>query len=396
MKLSMLARGIIMGVGIVALQPLNTKGDVARDIHVYASDTTMSSSPPPNTTATWAGSETLAYGSNDMVTFSGLFTPGVYTLEVESAAAGYVPRPSLTDPNAINDPDSEYGNPRNVTIEEELGVIPLRFRFDPVFEVAAEVRDAWTMERIEGASISFTLAGPSGPIVVDRYPHSATYAVPWVTDAEGAFPSNIIINLWDSFDLEVTADGYEPHSIDNVISNPAPGDLFDLATLYLAPVDLNTNQIADAWEESYFGVGANVVPGDDADLDGVSNLDEYISGTDPTNWFNCLWIEMTTHSNQIDFVWDAEKDRTYCVQGTTNLVSGEWLQVGGPWETTNGQLEMSWSETNMALSWNSSYRVEVVPTWWSGTNHVLINTNRPAPPTGGVTSTNGPPLPGGN
>jgi hypothetical protein len=51
---------------------------------------------------------------------------------------------------------------------------------------------------------------------------------------------------------------------------------------------------------------------------------------------------------------------------------------------------MSWVETNLHLSWNSNYRIEVVPCDWQGTNQVLINTNGWG---GGSGGTNGPPTP---
>jgi len=53
---------------------------------------------------------------------------------------------------------------------------------------------------------------------------------------------------------------------------------------------------------------------------------------------------------------------------------------------------MTWAETNLDLSWSSSYRIEVVPCTWQGTNYVLVNTN--GWKGGGSGSTNGlPPLP---
>lgn len=47
-------------------------------------------------------------------------------------------------------------------------------------------------------------------------------------------------------------------------------------------VDIDKDEIADAWEYIYFG-GTGVNPNADADGDGESNLSEYKSGTNPTN-----------------------------------------------------------------------------------------------------------------
>lgn len=53
-----------------------------------------------------------------------------------------------------------------------------------------------------------------------------------------------------------------------------------LAATFVA-IDLDRNNIADAWEQQYFGATA-VDPNGDPDGDGVSNLMEYQNGTDPT------------------------------------------------------------------------------------------------------------------
>jgi hypothetical protein len=50
----------------------------------------------------------------------------------------------------------------------------------------------------------------------------------------------------------------------------------------LTDPDANANGLADAWEEQYFP-GQTPDPQADADKDGVSNLREYIAGTNPTS-----------------------------------------------------------------------------------------------------------------
>ncbi|MEN8254781.1 MAG: hypothetical protein ABFR33_04855, partial [Verrucomicrobiota bacterium] len=296
-------------------------------------------------------------------------------------------------PDAVNDPDSEYGNPRRIEVVDNQPVYP-SFLFDPTLMASAVVRDAWTMERLENATIEFVYEGSQGSITKSKYPPTASYASNWLSDAEGNFPSNTILYVHD-YDLQISRSAYELFTSNNIITNASAGDSFDLGTLFLQPIDNNTNQIADAWETLYFGSGSNVVGDADADGDGMGNRDEYVAGTDPTNWYSHLWLEPIVGSNSFELAWYTEPDRTYCVGGTTNLCADTWVQVAGPWEATNGQLEIVWAETNHHLSWVNSYRVEVVPCWWEGTNQVLIRTND-WPTGGGGTNTwpgGPPPLP---
>lgn len=395
MRFARQAGDLLFFIGLAFFTPLCGFGDVAGEVLVYAWDSSSGVAPPPSTTAWLDGSTSQDFGTNDLITFAGYYDVGVHTVEVATASDGYLLRQSPTDPDAMNDPSSDYGNPRHVEITQSKSYVPVSFRFDPVITASAIVRDAWTMERLEDADIEFVgKTGLNADLVYSEYPWEASYAASWISDAEGNFPTNTILYL-DDYDLNITKSGYLLFSSNNIIANALAGDEIDLGTLFLYPIDNNTNQIADVWETLYFGVGSNVVADADIDGDGMGNRDEYVAGTDPTNWYSCLWLEPIAGSNSFHLAWDTESDRTYCISGTTNLCTDTWVQVAGPWEATNGQVEIFWAETNHNLSWNNSYRVEVVPCWWQGTNQVLIHTNDW--PTGGSgTNTWGgglPPLP---
>ncbi|MEE9367425.1 MAG: hypothetical protein V3V05_01035 [Pontiella sp.] len=370
MRVAEQIRGIIFVIILGAFFPV--QGFSVGQIFIYVSDSSSAGAAPPSAQAYLNITTSQAAGTNELIVFSNV-EAGMHTVEVNTPAPGYLIRQSPSDPNAVNDPDSEYGNPRNIEVIDEQTIQEV-FQFDPVITASAVVRDAWTMERLEDAAIEFILLDPGGNFSITKYPWFATYATNWVSDTEGIFPVETILYLGD-YDLNITYSGYEQLSSNNIIINASAGDEIDLGTLFLYPVDANSNQIADAWEALYFESGSNVVVDADVDADGMNNRDEYIAGTDPTNWHSHLWLELISGSNTFNLAWYTEPDRTYIVGGTTNLLSDTWVQVGGPWEATNGQIEIYWAETNHNLSWHNSYRVEVVPNWWQGTNQVLVRTN---------------------
>lgn len=89
--------------------------------------------------------------------------------------------------------------------------------------------------------------------------------------------------------------------------------------------------LPDDWVAQYFGsASASVDPNGQADGDGISNLKEFISGTNPTNAADALKITSITSSN---LQWLARPYDLYEVQGTTDFTN--WFRVGNPILPTN-------------------------------------------------------------
>ncbi|HEX4342437.1 MAG TPA: matrixin family metalloprotease [Verrucomicrobiae bacterium] len=98
--------------------------------------------------------------------------------------------------------------------------------------------------------------------------------------------------------------------------------------------------IPDNWMTQYFGnanpaTGTNHKATNDFDHDGLSNFQEYLIGSNPTNASSGL-LATATRTNTV--TWQARPYDLYEIVGTTNLLnnpSTNWVRVGNPVEPTN-------------------------------------------------------------
>jgi hypothetical protein len=88
-------------------------------------------------------------------------------------------------------------------------------------------------------------------------------------------------------------------------------------------VDANNDGLPDAWQDLLrlmLGPDALIGPNDDADGDGISNLNEYLAGTyafDPESGFRLAIFRGATGTPMLEFM--AVAPRTYTVYNSTNL-----------------------------------------------------------------------------
>jgi hypothetical protein len=164
-------------------------------------------------------------------------------------------------------------------------------------------------------------------VLVDQINYGST--APWPTNANGGGTSL----------QRITASAYGSEPLNWQAALPTAGRPNDAQD-----PDSNGDGLPDAWQTNYFGsiTSPQAVPGADPDQDGLTNLQEYLAGTDPTSASSRLWIEIEpiTGANRT-LRFDAVAGKTYTVQYRDSLGYGAWQKVADvPVQATAGPAEV--------------------------------------------------------
>lgn len=106
---------------------------------------------------------------------------------------------------------------------------------------------------------------------------------------------------------------------------PAPSAV---ATVTTWGEDANFDGLPDDWEARYWGNDPTQWPAanEDSDGDGVSNLREFLAGTDPTDGRSALRTRLADNGQGWRVHWDAQPGFVYMLQASTDLAT--WTNVG--------------------------------------------------------------------
>jgi hypothetical protein len=131
--------------------------------------------------------------------------------------------------------------------------------------------------------------------------------------------------------------------------------------------DGNGDGVADLWQIRYFGcVGCpNAAPGADPDGDGMSNQQEYLAGTDPTNSASAFRISaIAREGNDLRVTWMTGPDKTNALQLAAGDVDGGYSNNFADIFTVTNTVGFSTNYLDVGSATNSPsryYRVRLVP-----------------------------------
>jgi beta-glucanase (GH16 family) len=184
---------------------------------------------------------------------------------------------------------------------------------------------------IEAASLNWSAASGTAPFTYNVYEATTSgaenYALPLLT-TNGL--SVFIAPLYPGSNSPITY-FFVTRAVDgcgNSDSNTVEQSLRPL-------LDPTKSQVGDGitngWKQQY---GLNPfdpnLANEDADGDGMSNLQEYLAGTDPTNGASYFHIlSATPQGSDMLVTWECGGGRTNVLQASTDLVNGTYTNVSG-------------------------------------------------------------------
>lgn len=158
-------------------------------------------------------------------------------------------------------------------------------------------------------------------ILVDRVKYSDT--LPWPVAADGGGASL----------QRISPDEYGNDPINWMAANPTPGP---------GQSDTDGDGMPDSWEQQYFGSPTAANPNADPDGDGLTNLNEYLAGTDPQDPESSLKLRISRPGN-ILLEFTAASNKSYTIEYRDSLETGDWVRLqdfaatpgGGPMQASD-------------------------------------------------------------
>jgi len=108
--------------------------------------------------------------------------------------------------------------------------------------------------------------------------------------------------------------------------------------------DFSQDGLPDDWQREYFGVESSDWPGPgmDSDNDGATNMDEFLAGTNPSDFDSKLKLRLVKMEMGQRLTWLAEPGSVYQVQHSEGIGSNmNWMSIGRPLVASEGNVGLS-------------------------------------------------------
>ncbi len=218
-------------------------------------------------------------------------------------------------------------------------------RFDETPSVSADGRYvAFAMKRDNGATDSDYLD-------VYLYDGVVTNLTLLSQTASGALPNG------PSRSPTVAANGRVV--FESLASDLVPDDHnldFDIFVATVSATDTDQDGLDDGWEMETFGT-LSATASDDLDGDGMSNLQEWLAGTNPKSAVSALRLKADKESGGGILHWASAFGRRYQIQVRQSLSTGEWQDISLPVTALSTNLSAKVERNNGS---NSFYRIRLV------------------------------------
>ncbi len=306
------------------------------------------------------GGSSNAFNGESYVSFQ--LSPGAHQVAL-TLPDGYRTEESPVAAGQVQNPDSPYGNPRNIVSDDiSVGISGFTtFKLFPLITVQGSIRNRWSGLPVSGARITATaLSGPLAGLSFDQWPYEADYATAWETDTDGEFPDELLLIAGQDYQLTMVYSNYTTVITNIPVAGIPPGGTFDSGQHWQTPLDSNVNGIEDAWE--YENFGSLIRSTADVDRDGHDNETEFRLGTDPNSPDSVLafdTLDVPGEDGSIMLYWPVAANRIYEVSALTNLVSDNWIRVFGPWTAPSNGI-IWWADTNAVDKATRTYRIGVI------------------------------------
>ena len=204
------------------------------------------------------------------------------------------------------------------------------FSFDPLFVDLQDPSTATTGFDVLGSGEIGTQYNIYG-IQTPRPPNLALYdlsVLPVVTTGQTAEMSYAV-------PLRVGSGTYKGLLRPVIAFQDSSGNVFNPARdagtfASVISADYDNDGLPGCWEAHFFGDPLSVDPHEDADGDGVTNLEEHLAGTDPTQSESVFHIEriVSQTDGSIHITFDTTPGRLYSIQHNNNLNDeGGWTNM---------------------------------------------------------------------